>query len=221
MRASLLFSAVLSVFTAASASGAVVAGWTFETSMPTTAGGHAPEIGSGKAYAFHAAAGVTYSSPDGNGSNHSFSSDSWHAEAYYEFIVDTSPYVVSPGHYLQISWEQTRNHDGPLEFKLAYSTDGSTYYGAAGFTVDEIPWSASSYTPGSSRSWDASAVPGGLLGESSVYIRFIGNSTGASPAGTFTLDDVYISVVPEPHEYAAMAGLGLLGFAVWRRSRQA
>lgn len=29
-----------------------------------------------------------------------------------------------------------------------------------------------------------------------------------------------ISVVPEPHEYAAMAGLGLLGFAGFRRWRQ-
>jgi MYXO-CTERM domain-containing protein len=33
------------------------------------------------------------------------------------------------------------------------------------------------------------------------------------------LDDLTLngSVVPEPHEYAAMAALGLLGFAAWRR----
>ncbi len=35
-----------------------------------------------------------------------------------------------------------------------------------------------------------------------------------SPVGNLTITDV-----PEPHEYAMMAGLGLLGFAAWRRSR--
>lgn len=38
-----------------------------------------------------------------------------------------------------------------------------------------------------------------------------------------TLDDLIfdgsLTVVPEPHEYAALAGLGLLGFAAWRRPR--
>ncbi|MFN0069062.1 MAG: hypothetical protein ACKVYV_15680 [Limisphaerales bacterium] len=37
-----------------------------------------------------------------------------------------------------------------------------------------------------------------------------------------TLDDLFfdggLTAVPEPHEYAAFAGLGLLGFAVWRRT---
>jgi hypothetical protein len=28
------------------------------------------------------------------------------------------------------------------------------------------------------------------------------------------------TVVPEPEEYAALAAAGLLGFAVWRRSRR-
>ncbi len=44
----------------------------------------------------------------------------------------------------------------------------------------------------------------------------VGNTGGASNvhngAGGLTL-----TVVPEPHEYAMMAGLGLLGFGVWRR----
>lgn len=32
---------------------------------------------------------------------------------------------------------------------------------------------------------------------------------------------IFGAVVPEPHEYAALAGVGLLGFAAWRRSRRA
>jgi hypothetical protein len=36
-------------------------------------------------------------------------------------------------------------------------------------------------------------------------------------AGTLSLS---ITVVPEPHEYAMMAGAGMVGFAVWRRRAQ-
>lgn len=35
--------------------------------------------------------------------------------------------------------------------------------------------------------------------------------------GNGTLNQGLINVVPEPHEYALIAGLGLVGFAAWRR----
>jgi hypothetical protein len=58
----------------------------------------------------------------------------------------------------------------------------------------------------------ASFTPGGGTG---------GGDYGTG--GTWRFDNVEISgtVVPEPHEYAALAGLGLIGFAAWRRSRRA
>ncbi len=37
---------------------------------------------------------------------------------------------------------------------------------------------------------------------------------------SFTVGDSTLSIVPEPHEYAALASLGLLGFAVVRRVKQ-
>ncbi|MBM3880069.1 MAG: hypothetical protein FJ387_10175 [Verrucomicrobia bacterium] len=43
----------------------------------------------------------------------------------------------------------------------------------------------------------------------------IGGLTGPTTASSTLLN----TVVPEPHEYALLAGLGLVGFAVWRRTR--
>lgn len=58
----------------------------------------------------------------------------------------------------------------------------------------------------------------GLIGTGDSYgdftwSSFTDDSPGALNAGQ--------TVVPEPHEYAALAGVGLLGFAAWRRSRRA
>jgi hypothetical protein len=48
---------------------------------------------------------------------------------------------------------------------------------------------------------------------------FAGTTSAYSPNGTGRFDMVSISgtAVPEPSEYAAMAGAGLVGFAIWRR----
>jgi hypothetical protein len=40
-----------------------------------------------------------------------------------------------------------------------------------------------------------------------------------STAGTWRLDNVSFSAVPEPEEYAAISALGLLGFGFWRRHK--
>ena len=64
--------------------------------------------------------------------------------------------------------------------------------------------------------------PGSLpftRGSDDAVAIFFGVSGAAFPFPSMSVDNV--SVVPEPHEYAALAGLGLLGFAVWRRSRRA
>ena len=74
--------------TVALADPTVVADWTFETSMPATAGPFTAEIGAGSALGFHAGTTV-YSTPAGNGSAHSFSSTAWSVGDYYQFQVST------------------------------------------------------------------------------------------------------------------------------------
>lgn len=59
-------------------------------------------------------------------------------------------------------------------------------------------------------------------GLSAVTFRIaFGDSNNGANNGVL-LDNLTLNgaAVPEPHEYAALAGLGLLGFAVWRRTRR-
>jgi hypothetical protein len=50
----------------------------------------------------------------------------------------------------------------------------------------------------------------------SLWIRWVENNDAGNDHG-LAIDDVTFSAVPEPSEYAALAGAGLIGFAVWRR----
>lgn len=50
----------------------------------------------------------------------------------------------------------------------------------------------------------------------SLWIRWVETNDTGSDHG-LAIDDLSFSAVPEPSEYAAMAGAGLIGFAVWRR----
>ncbi len=96
--------------------------WTFETTIPLTAGPHAAEVGTGAARGFHADAAAAYSDPVGNGSAESFSSTRWAIGDYYEFRLATIGYQD-----LVLSWDQSRSGTGPATFDLAYSTNGTDF----------------------------------------------------------------------------------------------
>jgi hypothetical protein len=57
----------------------------------------------------------------------------------------------------------------------------------------------------------------GLTGTGSTYSDFTWTTFGANTAGQVNAGQT-LAPVPEPREYAAMAGLGLLGFAAYRRA---
>ena len=105
------------------ASGAVVANWTFETSIPTAAGPYAAEAGvnaaSSFASGFHTSSATVYSNPAGNGSVESFSSNNWTTGDYYQFTTSTVGYQN-----ITIQWDQTGSGTGPRDFGLFYSVDG-------------------------------------------------------------------------------------------------
>ena len=105
-----------------SANAQTIAQWTFETSVPLTAGPITPETGTGSASGSHASGVTVYSSPSGNGSTHSYSANTWAINDYWQFSSATAGYSG-----IQLDWDETSSGTGPRDFVLSYSTDGSTF----------------------------------------------------------------------------------------------
>jgi fibronectin-binding autotransporter adhesin len=188
------------------ASAAVIADWTFETTQPATAGPFSPETGAGSALGNHAGAS-TYSTPAGNGSSHSFSSNTWSVGDYYQFEVSAQSFQN-----LSVSFDQTSSNTGPKNFSLEYSTDGTnfTVFNGTGGTYSVQPnsapntaWNATTYNPLYTFSDNLSTVTA-LNNASTVYLRLLDNSMTSAgtaggtvaPAGTDRVDNFVINGTP-------------------------
>jgi hypothetical protein len=217
--------AVLIGASATAARAATLASWTFETSVPATAGPHAAEVGAGAASGFHATSTV-YSNPVGNGSAESFSSNGWGVGDYYQFQISTTGFQD-----IQISWDQTSSSTGPRDFALQYSTNGTTFtnfgsdYVVLANASPNPVWNSTTSSPIYSTSQDLSSI-GAIENVATVYFRLTNTSTvavnGSTVAGTGTnrVDNVTISgiAVPEPSSMV-LAGLGMLGAVLALRRR--
>jgi hypothetical protein len=154
-----------------------IAKWTFETSLPLTAGPHNPEIGSGSATGLHASVSAVYSNPSGNGSSESYSSSHWAPGDYYQFQLSTSAYTD-----IKISFDQAGSSTGPRDFILEYSTDGLTFtlFGST-YTVQlngspNPTLNASLYQSIYTLAFDLSSETA-LDDDASVYFRLTNTST--------------------------------------------
>ena len=126
----LLASAVV-LAVSASASAAIVASWSIPTAIPAATTGTnyvygAADAGDAAAgtslSAFHALAATTWSSPSGNGSTYSLSSNNWSVGDYYQITVSTNGYSD-----IYLAWDQTRSSTGPSSFRVDMSTDGTNF----------------------------------------------------------------------------------------------
>jgi hypothetical protein len=99
--------------------------------------------------------------------------------------------------HLRLAWDA-----GTQALNSFYSFDGSSYTSLATYNL--------------ATEWAAGAATSGF------NFEVFGNSNlvGAISAGAIYADNFAVSAIPEPSTYAAFAGLGALGLAVWRR-RQA
>lgn len=166
----------------------ILAEWTFETSVPTTAGPHTPEAGlnsaSSEAIASHASGSVTYSNPAGNGSTESFNSNNWTAGDYYQIKVPTTGYEQ-----ISISWDQTRSGTGPESFQLQWSTDGANFASVLDYSISDITWSSTNYNANSTFTAN---LPANTANEAMVWVRLVSLVTTAS-GGTNRVDNIVLT----------------------------
>ena len=182
-------------------SAATIASWTFETSVPMTAGPHAPEVGAGSATGVHSTGTTTHTSPSGNGSATSWNSNNWTVGDYYQFQVST---LGQSG--ITFAWDQTRSSSGPgfqnvtdPNFKLQYSTDGMNYVNHVNYVVPVVTWSSASTNLATQFSQDLSAITA-LDNQPTVYFRLtsILPRQASSTNGTSRVDNVTVTSIPEP-----------------------
>lgn len=204
-----------------------IANWTFETSLPASAGPLSPEVGSGSALGYHATTS-TYSSPTGNGSSHCFSSTAWAVNDYYQFTISTLNYQN-----LSVSYDQTSSNTGPGQGQLEYSTDNGTsfkpvqsVYPILANASPNVAWTATTYNSAYTHSFDLSTLTD-LNNATSVIFRIVDPSTLSANGGTVAsggtdrIDNFLVTgssvVVPEPTSLSLLGGFGLLAAGFARR----
>lgn len=207
----------------APADAAVIAKWGFETVTPADStnsaanGPHLPDFGLGTADALHASALTDWSTPVGNGSANSWSSNEWAIGDYYQFNVST---VGFSGITLLV--DHTRSSTGPATFQVQYSTDGATFIDAPGAAYAPDP--AASFSSGLEKPWtpprygfDFSSISE-LNNQPSLTLRLTATAAPTSTGGTSRVDNVTIGTdpIPEPTTFA-LATLAAAGLALRRR----
>ena len=215
---------------AMSANGAIISQWTFESisTVPpvgTSAGPYAAEVanvaGTTAMSTVHAAS-ATYSTPAGNGSAKSFSANTWSQGDYIQF---QSPTTGNTG--IQVLVDHTSSGTGPTTFKLAYSTDGTTF--------TDLPTGAYTINTGQSFSsvtektttpprylFDLSSVAE-LDNQAAVYFRLIDTFATGATGGTSRVDNFVVGTslpVPPPLPEPSMLGLAGLAMGVLVRRRR-
>jgi MYXO-CTERM domain-containing protein len=223
----LIASAVIATASAASAD--VIAGWSMPTAVAAATTGTnytygAADLGaltSGTSLSgYHALAATTWSSPAGNGSTYSLSSNTWTTGDYYQVSMATTGYSD-----ISVSWDQTRSGSGPATFSLTMSTDGGANFTTLLATYNVVQaglagTGTSSWSPtGSYQTGFTTTTIVGIsaANKGNILLRFNSLSTPAA-GGTNRIDNISVTgaVVPVPTP-GAIALIGLAGLVARRR----
>ncbi len=204
-----------------SASAAVIASWSMPTAVPAATTGtsynygaaNSGELTSGTMLSSaHAVAATTYSSPGGNGSTYSFSSNNWTIGDYYQVSVSTIGYSG-----VSISWDQTRSSTGPATFDAVMSVDGGTNWTTilAGYSVVQAGGAGTNTTSWNSVTAQAgftlTAVAGAAADEQANVLFRLRSTVTTAAAGTNRIDNFIVSAVPAPGAIALLGLAGLIG----------
>ena len=204
-----------------SASAAVIASWSMPTAVPAATTGtsynygaaNSGELTSGTMLSSaHAVAATTYSSPTGNGSTYSLSSNNWTIGDYYQVSVSTIGYSG-----VSISWDQTRSSTGPATFDAVMSVDGGANWTTilAGYSVIQAGLAGTNTTSWNSTTSQAAftltAVAGAAADEQANVLFRLRSTVTTAAAGTNRIDNFIVSTVPAPGAIALLGLAGLIG----------
>ncbi len=209
-----LFIASITAMVASSASAAIIAQWDIPSSLGTSVGttytvglaNAGDQTAGSELKGVHALAATTWTSPAGNASAFSFSSNNWTAGDYYQFTVSTASYST-----IAVSFDSTRSGTGPGLFDLVMSIDGGATFTTllASQSVAATSWSSGGVRNPASLVASAAA---GAENLSSVIFRWRSLSTTAA-GGTSRIDNVQVTgeLIPAPGALALLGAAGLLG----------
>ncbi len=202
------------------ASADTLAKWTFESSIPTTAGPLAPETGAGSATSYHSSPSAVFSNPAGNGSLESYSANFWSTGDYFQFAVSTLSFED-----VLVTWDQTRSSSGPATFSFGWSTNGTDFTIAlASYVVPAITWSTT--VPDATLTTSFAVNLGAIVdvdNQANVYFRLIDVAATGATGGTGRVDNFEVTAVPvavpEPSTMAIVGGFGMLALVMAARRR--
>jgi hypothetical protein len=195
----------------------IVAGWTFETSPPADLSNSAAigplsaDVGTGSASGSHISAATDWTTPAGNGSVNSLSSNEWAVGDYYQFTTSTVGFSA-----VTLTFDQTSSNTGPRDWSVLFSTDGTTYSNVLDYSVlaNASPNPVWNTTTSSSLYTTTLSLPAAANNDSSIFIRLAQRTTVSANGGTVAtggtsrVDNVTIAAVPEASSFL-FGGLAL------------
>ena len=205
----------------------LISQFSFELATPpdssgSSSGPFSADHGPGSVSGVHAAAGTSFSTPIGNGSANSFSSNSWAIGDYYQFTISTVGF-----NNLFVTFAMERSATGPATFQLNYSINGGGAFTSVGAPIDvsSAAFSATSYSSSFISTFDLSGIAG-LNNNANVVFRLVATVAGTATVGTARVDDFILSsggaiLVPEPAAWIwLVAGGGVSAGWLARRRRR-
>jgi hypothetical protein len=134
---------------------------------------------------FHTSSSTVWSTPVGNGNSKSFSANNWNVNDFFRFTVNTQYTTI-----IKLTFDQTSSSTGPKDFKLQWSTNGTTFNDITTYTVPfntvtntDYSWSSTTYRTESTLSFDLSVITG-INNQPNLVFRLINTSTNALLGGT-------------------------------------